>query len=302
MTSAMPPFSRMLVPYDGSEPARAALAAAIALATHGVGLVIASVVDETPLIADASGTMAAYDPTPIMDELDAQGRALLDEAVKQCYEGGVDAAKHLVHDKPVPGILAAGDTYGCDLIVMGTHARSGVARTFLGSTTEGVLRLSRIPVLTVRTVDHVAAAPFAQLIVAVDDSEPSDAAAAVAARLARGAGASVTAVYAVDTLHLYENAANYGFDPDPLAHDMREAGRTILQTALAHAGLPAQTPVAVVDGEPAAAIVDAAKDRGATMIVTGTHGRRGVRRFLLGSVAEHLVRTSEIPVLVVPVP
>ena len=299
--ASTPPFSHILVPYDGSDPARAALKAAIAVAKDGVRIALVSIIDETALIADATETMVAYDPTPIMEQLDAEGRSLLDEAAAQCRAAGIVPTQDLVHDKPVAGILSNGEKHGCDLIVMGTHARSGVARTFLGSTTEGVLRLSRVPVLTVRTVDHVAPAPLASVIVGVDDSAPSDAAVAVAARLARAAGAKITAVYAVDTLHLYENAANFGFDPEPLAVDMRAGGQTIVQAALAHASLPADTSVAVVEGEPVVTIVATAKERGATLIVVGTHGRRGVRRFVLGSVAEHVVRTSEIPVLVVPV-
>ena len=302
MASAAPPFSRILVPFDGSDPARAALKLAIVLAQQKMDLFIATIVDETALIDDSASTMVAFDPTPIMEELDAQGKVLLDEATAQCRAAGVTAKVQLVHDRPVGGILSSGEGHGCDLIIMGTHARSGLARVFLGSTTEGILRLSRVPVLAVRTIDHIDAAPFASVIVAVDDSEPADAAAAVAARLARGAGASVTGCYVVDTIHLYENAANFGFDPEPLAREMRDGAEAIVHAALARAGLAGDTPVVVVEGEPVSAIVASAKERHATLIVCGTHGRRGVRRFVLGSVAEHLVRTSEIPVLVVPIP
>lgn len=298
-SGASAPFSRVFVPYDGSEPARAALKSALAIARHGVQLVIATVVDETALIVDSASTMVAYDPTPIMDELDAQGRSLLDEATAQCGAAGVSPVVQIVHDRPVSGILSSSEQHGSDLIVMGTHARSGVARTFLGSTTAGVLRLSRVPVLTVRAVDRTEAAPFASVLLALDDSEPADAAADVAARL-RVAGASVTACYVVDTAPLYENASNFGFDPEPLAIEMRDGGAAVIHAALARAGLAADTPVALLEGEPAGAIVAAAKDRRATLIICGTHGRRGLRRFLLGSVAEHLVRTSEVPVLVVP--
>lgn len=300
MASASPPFSRMLVPYDGSDPARAALKLAIEIAQLDVPLVLVTIVDETALIADSASTMVAFDPTPLMDELDANGRSMLDEAMAECRAAGVAPTAHIVHDKPVSGILAGGDKYGCDLIVMGTHARSTIARAILGSTTEGVLRLSRVPVLTVRTVNHIDPAPFSVVLVAVDDSEPSDAAAHVVARLARATGAAVTACFAVDTTRLYEDAVNLGFDPDPVAHDMLEGAETVARSTLVHAGLPADTPVAVVEGEPVGAILMVVKERDATLLVCGTHGRRGVRRFVLGSVAEHLVRTSEIPVLVVP--
>jgi nucleotide-binding universal stress UspA family protein len=301
MAPAPPPFSRMLLPYDGSEPARAALQLAIAIAHLDVRLIITTVVDETALIADSANTMVAYDPSPLMEELDAQAHSQLDEAAAQCRAAGVSPAVHVVHDRPVNGILSSADRHGCDLIVMGTHARTGVARTFLGSTTESVLRLSPVPILTVRTVDSIAPSPFASAIVAIDDSEPADAAAVVAARLAR-AGTSLTACYAVDTTQLYEDAVSLGFDPEPVARDMRAGAEAVMRSTLERVGILAQTKLTVVEGEAVGAILLTAKERHATLIICGTHGRRGVRRFLLGSVAEHLVRTSEVPVLVVPVP
>jgi nucleotide-binding universal stress UspA family protein len=59
---------------------------------------------------------------------------------------------------------------------------------------------------------------------------------------------------------------------------------------------------AVVEGRPAVRIVDYAAARGVDLIVLGTHGRTGVDRYLLGSVAERVVRLAGVPVLVVPVP
>jgi universal stress protein A len=61
------------------------------------------------------------------------------------------------------------------------------------------------------------------------------------------------------------------------------------------------TTTRVLEGNPAETIVDCAKDSGATMIVMGTHGRSGVRRFLLGSTAERVVRMATVPVLTVHV-
>jgi nucleotide-binding universal stress UspA family protein len=302
MTSIEPPFAHVLVPYDGSEPARVALRAAIALGVLGAKLYLTTVVDETALIADSASTMTAYDPSPIMDELDARGKDLLDEAKTQCRASGVEASSSIVHDRPVSGILASCRSHACDLVIMGTHARSGVARLFLGSTTQGVLRLSRVPVLTVRTADRTGPAPFAAVLLAVDDSEPSDAAARLAGQVARSTNAKVTACYVVDTVHLYENSASYGFDPEPLVAEMHDEGQTIVKSALTHAGLPPDTSTAIVEGEPTSAIIATAEERGATLIMTGTHRRRGLLRFVLGSVAEGLVRTSDVPVLVVPVP
>jgi len=156
MPKTTPPFSHLLVPYDGSEPARAALRLAIGLAQQGAALSIVTIVDETPLMAQSATTVVAFDPTPLMNALDAEGHALLEDAAAQCRAASVTPTLAAVHERPVAGILAAADSGRCDLIIMGTHARTGIARMFLGSTTEGVLRESRIPVLTVRSADHLA--------------------------------------------------------------------------------------------------------------------------------------------------
>lgn len=294
-------FKRVLVPYDASDPARAALTLAIALAKNGASIVIGTVVDEAAVIAEASSAIA-YDPNPEMEALDAEGNELIDDAAAQCRAAGVEPATVTVHDTPVAGILSIAKEHECDVIVMGTHARGGVARTFLGSTTEGVLRWAHRPVLTIRTVDRIAENPFAAVLVAIDDSEPSDAAAAVAASLARTAGSRLSVCSVIETLHIYENSVDYGFNPDEVIQEMHNEVAQHVRGTLQRVGLPADTPVDIVDGEVGGAIIAKAEDRHATLIVAGTHGRRGIRRFLLGSVAEDLVRTSETPVLVVPVP
>lgn len=292
------PFTHALVPYDGSEPARAALMLAIALAKRGAALTVATIVDEATVIAQSASATTAYDPTPLMDVLDDQGLALLDDAVAQCRTAKVVPGLDMVHDTPVDGILSAVVKHACDLVIMGTHARTGIARTFLGSTTEGVLRASQVPVLTMRTVDRIDTAPFTMALVAVDDSEPADAALAVAAMLARRSETQIVACHAIDTDRLYQNAAAYGLAPELIA-EMRVKGTALVQRALAHASLASDTPVAIIEGDPAIAVIVAAAERHATVIVVGTHGRRGLSRFFLGSVAEGIVRTSDIPVLVV---
>jgi nucleotide-binding universal stress UspA family protein len=300
MTSATPPFPRVLVPYDGSDPARAALNLVLALGKQGAAVVITTVVNEMAVIASA-GDAIAYDATTILEELDDDGQALLDEAVAECRKAGIEPVTGIVHDTPVAGILDSAETHRCDLIVMGTHARTGVERLFLGSTTMGVLRASPVPILTVRTADKIDPEPFARVIVAVDDSEPADAAAAVAAKLTREARAGATAVYVLDPAPLYTSAVDLGFDPEALERELRTESEGTVRAAITRAGLPDGTSVVIAEGETVDTIVATADKRRATLIVCGTHGRRGVRRFFLGSVAEHLVRTSDIPVLVVPV-
>lgn len=300
MATLNQPFATVLVPYDGSEPAQASLAHALALKERVTTFVLVTVVDETPVISQSATTVTAYDPTPLFEALDEQGRAVLADGAARCAAAGVTAVTEIVHDAPVPGILATMEKHGVDLVVMGTHARTGVARTFLGSTTEGLLRSSEVPVLAIRAGDAVSAEPFARALVGIDDSEPSDAAVVIAANLARTYATQVVACYAFDSTSLYENAVSYGFDPVPLLSDMRADGEGIVTRALARADVPAgSATIAVVEGKPATAVLEAAQTHHASVIVLGSHGRRGLRRFFLGSVAESVVRRSPIPVLVV---
>jgi len=300
MATLNQPFATLLVPYDGSEPSQASLAHALALKDHITTFVVVTVVDETPVISQSATTVTAYDPTPLFEALDEQGRAVLADASARCAAAGVSPVTEIVHDAPVPGILAMMQKHHADLVVMGTHARGGVARTFLGSTTEGLLRSSDVPVLTVRTGEAVVADPFATVLVGIDDSEPSDEAVTFVAALTRTFGTHVVAAYALDSTSLYENAVSYGFDPVPLLSDMRADGEGIVTRALARASIPAAgATIAVVEGKPASAVLEAAAQNHATAIVVGSHGRRGLRRFFLGSVAESIVRRSDIPVLVV---
>jgi nucleotide-binding universal stress UspA family protein len=185
----------------------------------------------------------------LLEALDEEGRVRLAEAVSRCAQANVTPTAELLHDAPVPAILAAAKKYACDLIVMGTHARTGVARLFLGSTTEGVLRWSDVPVLTIRAEGAVQRQPFATALVGIADSEASDAATALAAKL--------------------EPSFNTRVVPLHVAED------------------------------PAVGLIAAARSSHATVIVVGSHGRRGLHGFFLGNVAESVVRTSDVPVLVV---
>ncbi len=292
-------FRSILVPYDGSEPAHGALALALALAHPDATITVLTVVDESPIIAQSATTVVAYDPTELFEALDTEGQAIQADAQARCASAHVVPVTQIVHDTPVAGILAAANEHASDLIVMGTHARSGLARTFLGSTTEGVLRAAEVPVLTTRAGESTGD-PFATALVAIDDSDASDGAVAVAANLLRARGTHLVAVNATNSERLMENAATYGFDPGPLERDAQRGSAGVIARALAQAKIPTETVgVALVDGQPVPAILAAAHEHHATVIVIGSHGRGGLEHLFLGSVAEAVVRESPVPVLVV---
>jgi nucleotide-binding universal stress UspA family protein len=174
-----------------------------------------------------------------------------------------------------------------------------VARTVLGSVSERILRASNIPVLV---VTRHAKPPhrertFARALVAVDDSDSSKPALALAVRLAGQMGTRLTLCSVVD-LNGLEVTGNGSYSFEPGLHATAIA---LAQRAKATPGIAAfLDDEVVVKGEPAPAIEHMAMQRNCDLIVVGSHKRQGLRRALEGSVAETLARDSAIPVLVVP--
>ncbi|GAC1543601.1 MAG: universal stress protein [Candidatus Velthaea sp.] len=244
-------FRRLLVPYDGSPPAKAALDVAIAFARYGSEIYVVNVVNETAVIVQSSAAGVFIDSTPALDALDAHVRSLLHTAHEHARRTSVDIVTDIVYGSPVNAINETVQACQCDLIVMGTHARAEIPTFFLGSTTDGVLRSAEVPVLTVRDGFASEAFAFSRVLFAIDASEAAAAARKIAERLALERHAQIIA---------------YTAPPD------------------VNAG---------------SAIVRAAGTSNADLIVMGTHGRKALARLFLGSVAEHVVRNSGVPVLVV---
>jgi len=139
-----------------------------------------------------------------------------------------------------------------------------------------------------------------RLLVALDDSGPSDAALAFALDLAAPGKSRVLFCSVIETSDIFAKSLTYGYDPAPLLADLRGAAAGLLEAkvrAAAERGVPAESLIA--EGNTADALLAAAAAHAADLIVVGTHGRRGLARFLLGSVAESVVRRSPLPVAVV---
>lgn len=144
---------------------------------------------------------------------------------------------------------------------------------------------------------------YSNILVALDGSETSSRALDAALKLASEAGAQLHPVYVVDFLMPAYDAP--GYDPSIMLNAFREEGRRVTDDAakrMAACGV-AGTPqsVEVDPGEDIAQrIVTVARQTGADVLVMGTHGRRGFRRLVLGSVAERVLRIAPCPVLMVP--
>jgi nucleotide-binding universal stress UspA family protein len=147
----MPVFQTLLTPIDGSDPSNAACALAIKLAADArVTLVFVNVVESDKIVASVMPGQGFADPTPAIDSLRAAGAAMLNDAVAQATAAGVKATQELAEGDCIETILDCAKSHAVDLIVIGSHGRSGLQRLMLGSVAEGVLRHSPVPVLVTK--------------------------------------------------------------------------------------------------------------------------------------------------------
>jgi nucleotide-binding universal stress UspA family protein len=142
---------------------------------------------------------------------------------------------------------------------------------------------------------------FRKILVAVDDSPAALCALDLAREMASGEGSVLLLCSVVDRPAVYAASAEVaGVDPAPLLESLEAATRTRLDDAAQRlSGGCSAIEQHLGEGSPSAEIIAIAKASRADLIVMGTHGRRGVRHLLLGSVAEEVVRRSPVPVLTV---
>lgn len=147
---------------------------------------------------------------------------------------------------------------------------------------------------------------YQRILVPVDGSPTSSAGLAEAIKMAKLTGAQVRLLHVVDEMPVIMSGEGFGAMAGDVLTLLREAGEAILQqarTLVKDNGIAVDTVLFdSLTGRLCDHVVEQVKDWHADLIVLGTHGRRGVRRVLLGSDAEQVLRTSPVPVLLVRAP
>jgi nucleotide-binding universal stress UspA family protein len=214
-----------------------------------------------------------------------------DDAFEVFIEQGVDYAE----------VARRAAAWHADLVVIGSRGSTGLERVLLGSVAERVARYATCPVLVARHVPDASAK--GPVVAATDLSDPSLPALEAAVREASHLGAPLVAVHAVDagpTNLLYGAGLLTGTVPFALLpgviDQLKSAAKAALTEAMDTAKASGEARVDV--GDAAAAVVRAAIESHARLVVVATHGRTGLRRVAMGSVAEAIVRTAPCPVLV----
>jgi nucleotide-binding universal stress UspA family protein len=295
-------FTQVLCPTDLSEASRPALAYAAAVARrYGARLTVLHAAPPfeplgVPWVEAASAGPVALPP---IDDFREAVRAFALDAL-----AGLDADVVVQAGDPSPVIVEQAVASAADLIVMGTHGRSGFDRLLAGSVTEKVLQRAPCPVLTIPPhAPSVAAAGtlFGHILCAVDFSDASEQALGFAVELGCGTGASVLAVTVVEWLAEERPLAYPEFDVAPyrtrLADDARERLGTLVQSVAAPESCRIDQVVEL--GRAYRQILRLAADKGCDLIVIGAQGRGGAGLALFGSTTQQVVRAASCPVLVV---
>ncbi len=170
-------IARILCPVDFSKPSRAALEVSLTLARwYGSQVSVPHVVQ----IALPPAPFAAEPPFMMTPALEADTLDHLHEFIAECGPGDVRVSPSVHVGAAVAEILRQAEDLPADLIVIGTHGRSGFEHLLMGSVAERVLRKAACPVCTVREADasrpHTPPAPFQNVLCAVDFSPPSESA------------------------------------------------------------------------------------------------------------------------------
>ncbi|MFC4408299.1 universal stress protein [Haloarchaeobius iranensis] len=279
-------FDEVLVPTDGSDCAAAAVGNAVDIASHyGATVHVLSVLDSR---SQENAEHQARDGT--------RAEAVVDEVTEEMVDAGLGVERTVRTGVPYEVILEYVDEAGIDLVVMGTHGRTGVERYLLGSVTEKVLRRSDVPVLTIRDAeDGSVHYPYESVLVPTDGSAAAGAAADVGLDLATRYGSELHVVSIVDALSMGVDVRSE-LMTDALEASAREAVDGIAERA---GGAVGGVETAVAYGSPYKKLRRYVEENDVDLVVMGTHGRTGLERYLLGSVTEKLVRTSPVPVLTV---
>jgi nucleotide-binding universal stress UspA family protein len=232
----------------------------------------------------------------------------LEELGERLAPSGVTICRAFLHGNVAEALAQYVDEQQIDVVAMTTHGRGGIQRAWLGSTTDAMVRQCRAPLLLMRPSDETreirptSDREIRRLLVALDGSLAAERALDAALELGIAGSAAVILSHVMQPP--VASAAPYLPDTIHLTHEEIAAREAYVQEYLdgvaGSIGLQGRdvTTRIIVDYEPALGILDLADEAAADLLVMGTHGRGGVRRMILGSVADKVIRGTHRPVLV----
>ena len=277
-------LQKLLVCMDDSAESAGAFTAGLTLARSCRSkLFLLQVVEIIPGYELYAPDMMPPSPQPDLEFLKLREEAVrkrLEKWQTEAANQGIDLEIRVRSDTAADtGILEEAEEIQPQLIIMGRHGRTGLDRMVMGSVTAKIISHSHFNVVV---VPRQAVLDFKRLLIASDGSPFSAAAWEEALSITRIVGSSLVAVSVAR---------------DDSALSRTEETLEQMEKAAAQAGVPLETQV--LRGRPFEAILNAASMKEVNLIILGSHGRTGLKRLLLGSVAERVIGLTPCPVLVV---
>jgi nucleotide-binding universal stress UspA family protein len=244
-----------------------------------------------------------YVPADLYEELLQYARRTAQEGFDRLLGSvagsGLKVRIRLEDGPPAPRILKVVKEEAADLLVVGTHGRTGFQRALVGSVADRLVRQATCPVLTVRpTPGSAAQREIRRICYATDFSPTARAAWPWVVAIASAAGAEVDVVHVTfePVVDPHMPAETIG----RMAQILDEQGRIEVERFLERSALPRERiHVHVTRGIADEQIVHSAQEHAADLIIMGTHGWSGVVRWMLGSVAHGVIQTAPCPVLTI---
>ena len=266
-------MEKLLVATDGSEFSKSAIREAMNLAKQCSSKLIAlSVVKTNPEFEDLV--------PQVIEKLEKEVIRYLESIKNRASRENVDCEIIVrLSEEPYQDIIDEAAKNQVNMIIVGTHGRTGLKRLMMGSVTAKVIGHATCNVLVVPVTAKV---ECKNILIATDGSRYSDAAAIEAIGVSKRCGSSLIVISVATSDEEIKSAED----------NVKKVVELAEKEGIKTDGL-------AVKGIPYEAIVDASKRKGADLIVVGSHGRTGLERLFMGSVTERVIGHSESAVLVV---
>ena len=288
-------YQKILVALDGSEESFNALRYAINFAKKLKAEVLALTVVQ--LKGEVSSALSLFLG---MEDLFKKGaESLLKKAEAIASELGADISSLVRKGDPATEIIDCALTEGCELIVSGKTGKTGLAKALLGSTSYKLLAGSSVDVLI---VPKTASFKLENLLVPTDGSGPAQKAGYKAINLAKvfSAKLNLLSVVEVEPISFESEVPHLMETLERFIESQRKALASAQEALIKRCELEGVSCFSSIeDGVPHEIIIDFSAKKSIDLIVMGSYGKSGIKKFLLGSVTEKVVGLSEVPVLVV---
>jgi nucleotide-binding universal stress UspA family protein len=293
----------VLCPVDFSECSRHALHHAVAIAKwYRAAIRVLHVYYVVPVAT----TVEMVPAMPLTFEARQELLAAMQQFAESESAGTVPATFEVAQGSPAGEIVASARATGADLIVVGTHGRSGFERFILGSVTERLLRLAPCPVLTVpkRSSDAVPVPPlFKRILCAIDFSPCSIRALEYATSLAQEADACLTVLHVFELQGAMPKNWRDTLTPASLRRELlaieTERRERLSRAVPESVSQYCSVETMMTSGTPYREILRLASERQAELMVIGVHGRNPLDLAVFGSTTNHVVRQATCPVLTI---